>query len=91
MYIQQKRLLMRERILKLLTATEAASVTRAETSERLAFGDEYLDLNHLDRGVRRAGRMIAPMGRVLARKAVPESTWLKLTEHLAALTRATLN
>jgi hypothetical protein len=90
-YIQQKRFLTRESILKLLTDTEVASLSHAETSQRLGAGDEYLDLNQIDRGVRRVGKMLTPMGRVLPRKAVPESTWLKITEQLTAFRRATQN
>lgn len=83
--------LTRESILNLLTEAEVASVHRAETSERLSAGDEFLDLNHLDRGVRRAGTMLTPNGCVLARKAVPDTTWRKITEQLATLRRATLH
>ena len=90
-YIQQQQFTTRERILKLLSDEEVASVSRAETAECLGDGDEYLDLQHLDRGVRRAGKMTAPMGRVLPRKSVKDRTWLKIIECLAALRRATQN
>ena len=75
-------------MLKLLSDEEAASVSTAETAERLDDGDEYVDLGHLEHGVRRAREPRAPMGRVLPRKAVRESTWLKIVEQLAALERA---
>lgn len=90
-HVQQNRFPTRESILKLLTEAEVASVHRAETSGRPGAGDEYLDLNHLDRGVCRAGMMLAPIGRVLTRKAVPESTWRKITEQLTTLRLITLN
>lgn len=90
-FIQQKQLLAREGILKLLTDAEISSVSRAETTERLGEGDEYLDLKHLERGVRRAGETMTPMSRVLPRKSVNESTWLKIVEQVTTLRRATLN
>jgi hypothetical protein len=90
-YIQQTQSKTRESILKLLSSDEIASLSRAETAQRLGDGDEYLDLEHIERGVRRAGRMVTPMGRVLPRKSVHESTWLKIVEQLSALRRATLN
>jgi hypothetical protein len=90
-FVQQKQFITRESILKLLTDAETSSVSRAETSERLGDGDEYIDLKNLDRGVRRAGSMLTPMGRVLPRKAVAESTWLKIVEQLQTLRRATQN
>lgn len=90
-FVQQKQFITRESILKLLTGAEISSVSRAETSARLGEGDEYIDLQNLERGVRRAGRTLTPMGRVLPRKAVTESTWLKIVEQLATLRRATQN
>ena len=47
----------RDTILKLLSDDEVAKVSTAETASRLADGDEYLDLEHLDKGVRRAGAL----------------------------------
>ena len=90
-FIQQKQFITREGILKLLTDAEISSVSRAETTERLGEGDEYLDLKHLERGVRRAGKTTTPMNRVLPRKSVNESTWLKIVQQVATLRRATLN
>ncbi len=74
--------LTRDSILKLLSDDEIASVSNAETASRLADGDEYLDLEHLDHGVRRAGGARMPMGRVLAKKAVAEATWTKIVTQL---------
>ena len=75
--------LTRDRILKLLSDQEVASVATAETVDRLADGDEYLDLEHLHDGVQKAGSSAAPMGRVLPKKAIHESTWGKLLKQLA--------
>jgi hypothetical protein len=89
---QRRHYLTRSGLLKLLSDEEAASVSTAETAERLEEGDEYVDLGHLEHGVRRAeGRPRIPMGRVLPRKAVRDATWIKIVEQLAALERALLN
>jgi nucleotide-binding universal stress UspA family protein len=75
----------RDSILKLLTDQEIARVSTAETEAHLSEGDEYLDLEQLTRGVRRAGRPgeeAAIMGRILPRKAVQEDTWAKILAQL---------
>ena len=74
----------RDSILKLLSDDEVARVSTAETVARLPDGDEYLDLEHLDQGVRHAGGTGVPMGRVLPRKAVHADTWVKILAQLAA-------
>ena len=73
----------RNSILKLLSDEEVAKVSTAEAAARLGDGDEYIDLEHIDQGVRRAGAAATPMGRVLPRKAVHASTWTKILTHLA--------
>ena len=75
--------LTRDHILKLLSDREIASVSTAETAARLVEGDEYLDLEQLQRGVQRAGTTTAtPMGRVLPRKSVKEHTWVEILKQL---------
>jgi hypothetical protein len=74
----------RDSILKLLSDDEVAKVSTAETAVRLANGDEYLDLEHLDQGVLRGGEAATPMGRVLPKKAVHADTWSKILAQLAA-------
>jgi hypothetical protein len=74
--------LTRESILKLLSDDEIAKVSTAETAPCLCAGDEFVDLEHLDDGVRRAGSAIAPMGRLLPKKAVHEATWAKIVTQL---------
>jgi hypothetical protein len=76
--------LTREGVMKLLSDDEVASVSQAESTDRLAEGDEYLDLQRLDQGVLRVASESADMGRVLPRKAVREATWLKLVAVVSA-------
>lgn len=80
---QQPDHLTRESVLKLLSAEEAASVSTAETATRLLAGDEYLDLDKLDAGVQHAVAMKVPVGELLPRKAVPETTWRRILTQLA--------
>jgi hypothetical protein len=70
--------LTRDRVFKLLSEQEVASVAIAETAASLTDGDEYLDLGRLHEGVQKAGSSAAPMGRVLPKKAIHENTWGKL-------------
>lgn len=69
----------RDAILNLLTDVEVARVSNAEGARALSDGAEYLDLEHLDRGVQKAKadtRM--EMGHVLPRSAVSTETWKKI-------------
>ncbi|MEI6210337.1 MAG: hypothetical protein WCR06_01800 [bacterium] len=71
--------LTRNDILKQLSDVEVTHVSTAETAAHLAEGDEYLDLEQLERGVQKACKAIKPaMGHVLPKKAVPAATWKKL-------------
>jgi len=78
--------LTRDGLLKLLSDDEVASVNLAETSALLAEGDEYLDLAHLDKGVRLAKGKTTKTGRVLPKIAVQAATWSKLLLQLASPT-----
>ena len=75
---------LRDRVLKALSDDEIASVSTAETADRLDNGDEYLDLEHLELGVCEATEGAPPMGRVLPRKAVHAKTWSKLLAKIDA-------
>jgi hypothetical protein len=86
---KQSEYVSRNNILKLLSDDEVARVSTAETVAHLSDGDEYLDLEQLDRGVQRAPGRVTPMGRVLPRKAVQEDTWRKILTRLPALHSAT--
>lgn len=74
----QTEYLTRDSVLKLLSDAEVASVSTAETAERLANGEEYLDLQRLACGVQRANGTDANMGSVLPRKAIHEATWSRM-------------
>jgi hypothetical protein len=74
----------RESILQLLSEDEVASVSTAERVARLSAGDEFVDLDHLDDGVRRAGAATPPLGHLLPKKAVREGTWTNILAHLPA-------
>jgi hypothetical protein len=73
--------LRREEILALLSDEETARVSNAEAEFRLTDGDEYLDLEHLDRGMQRATGTIGSLGRVIPRKSVHRDTWTKIMAH----------
>jgi hypothetical protein len=79
---------MRDAVLSLLSDNENAAVCTAETAGALLNGDEYLDLEHLDLGVRQAPWTSTPMGRVLPRKAVQDATWAKILSTLAPSPKA---
>ena len=68
-------LLSRERILRLLSDEEVAAVSMAE-GRRLPEGEDYVDLDHPQDGVRKVdGSVPARPGDVLPRSAVREQTW----------------
>jgi hypothetical protein len=78
----------RENILMLLSDDEVASVCTAETAVRPLEGEEYLDLDDLDQGVRSALGTSPHMSRLLLRRAVHEKTWDKILKQLATLRAA---
>jgi hypothetical protein len=74
----------RDTILKLLSDEEIAKVSSAESASKLADGEEYLDMEHLDRGVQRAtSASKVTMGNILPRRAVSVGTWAEVLAHLA--------
>jgi hypothetical protein len=66
----------RDAILNLLSNEEVASVSTPGTATCLSAGDEFLDLEHVELGVRRASGAAAPDGYVLPRSSVCDKTWL---------------
>jgi len=75
----------RDSILKLLSDTELAQVSTAEEAVGLAAGDEYLDLEHLEEGVRKAPVVAAAASRMLPRSAVSDETWRKIQAVLGVM------
>ena len=74
----------RDSIMELLSDDEIAKVTATESAAALVDGDEYIDLEQLDQGVRTVMGSAAgiAVGRVVAKKAVQERTWSKVVTQL---------
>jgi len=74
----------RDAILGLLSDDEVARVSSAEDRNDLAVGDEYIDLQHLDKGVQQAVAPTKHEANLLPRNAVRETTWHRLQARIAA-------
>jgi len=76
-------------VMSLLSLDETVGLERIRRGARLAVGEEYLELDHLDHGVRRM-RPTTPidMACVLARRAVQESTWASICARLPPVSAA---
>jgi hypothetical protein len=70
--------LTRDGVMRLLADDERKSVKVAEKGTPLAPGEEYLDLEHLELGVRRGPSATTPRGDVLPKRAVRPATWSKI-------------
>lgn len=73
----------RDRVLALLTDSEAEQVRLAEASPKLEVGDEFLNLDALEKGVRYSPGSDTPPGRLVPRKAVHQDAWNKMVKALA--------
>jgi hypothetical protein len=73
---------MRDAILALLSNEEVADVATDASAQKLRPGDEYLDLEHVELGVRQASGLATPSGYVLARSAVSDVTWRRIVTTL---------
>jgi hypothetical protein len=76
-------LLTRASIMQLLSNDEVGAVSTAEAAVSLAKGDEYLDLEQLERGIQTAQGASEDMGGVLPKRAVHPDTWVKVQAHVA--------
>ena len=77
-------LVARDTILKLMSDEEIARVSTAEAASGLSDDAEYLDLEHIDRGIQRANPATKiAMGHVVPRSAVSDGTWTKILAQLA--------
>ncbi len=76
----------RDSIMELLSDDEIARVTADESAASLVDGDEYIDLEQLDQGVRTVmgGTAAIAVGRVVAKKAIQQSTWDHVVARLAS-------
>ena len=74
----------RESILKLLSDAELARVSTAEAGPPIGLGDEFVDLDHLNKGVQRAPATMPAMGSLLPRVSVQASTWRTILAKLPA-------
>jgi hypothetical protein len=77
-------LMTRHAILGLLSDDEAARVSAAEARNDLAVGDEYVDLQHLEKGVQQALGPTQHEANLLPRSAVHETTWQKIQTRMLA-------
>jgi hypothetical protein len=73
----------RDVILKLLSDDELAKVSSAEDGAAPTEGDEYVDLEALELGVRKVGPAPTTVSRLLPRSAVRDETWWKICAKLA--------
>ena len=71
----------RDDVLALLTDDERRSLAAAP-AHRFAAGDEFLDLEKLDEGVRTAMGTGSPMIGLLPRSALHDATWAKVLTYL---------
>jgi hypothetical protein len=76
----------RDAIMSLLSDDEVAQASTAETAPRLSDGDQYIDLENLERGVQTSVGGAVVMGRVLTRTSIGDGTWAKVVAQLSALT-----
>jgi hypothetical protein len=76
--------LTRDAILHLLSDEEVSRVSAMEAGPRLEEGEEYVDLERPQDGVRLV-QATTPlkMSEVLPRRAVPDTTWSKICARLA--------
>ena len=74
----------RDDIMRLLSNDEVGKVSGAEGAPGPTEGEEYLDLEHLDQGIKRAKAATkVTMGHILPRSAVGGETWNKVLAQLA--------
>ena len=81
--------LTRDTILKLLSDDEAAAVNSASGATLLSGGDEYIDLDELKGGVRRALAATTRISQqVIAKNGVHQDSWNKILAELASYSGA---
>ncbi len=87
--IEPSEYLTRHTLLALLSDEEVARVAEIEGGPPLADGQEYVDLGHTTRGVRRShAHSDVPLSRLLPRQAVTAKTWSKICQRLGVAVSA---
>jgi hypothetical protein len=83
--VNPKDFITRDKILMLLSDIEVARVSTAEDAARLADGDEYIDLERLDLGIRAVEAGSRPnLAQAVPRSAVRDDTWAKIVACVGA-------
>jgi hypothetical protein len=72
-------------LIALLSEEEFAKVNTPQAAASVSDGDEYLDLEQLERGVQRGPVAPRPICRLLPRNAVCENTWAEIIGWLRAM------
>jgi hypothetical protein len=73
----------REAVLSLLSDAEAARVSTAEGTADLHNEEEFVDLEHLERGVQQAASATqVTVGTIIPRNSVSNATWSKIVARL---------
>lgn len=76
-------LVTKENLMKLLSDTEVANVSNTEKALGLNNGDEFIDLEHIKKGIQFASaKTKTPPGQVLSKKSVHAKTWTKILKEL---------
>jgi hypothetical protein len=79
----EKEYITRQEILDMLSDEEVTKVAIEEEPSRLIEGDEYIDLEHLERGIQQVlGGFKKDSNNVLARSVVRDETWAKIINKL---------
>jgi len=68
----------KQQLLALLSEAEMARVVEADVEYSLQPGEEYLDLDHLDRGVQRTDGRVGTFGQIVPKRAIASATWTRV-------------
>jgi hypothetical protein len=78
-------LVTRDIILKLLSDNEEIGAARGDATMKLASGEQYIDLERLDRGVQYADVTITLRGRIVPRNGIHAPTWDAIMNELQGI------
>jgi hypothetical protein len=74
----------KEEILELLSDVEIARVSNVEANGPLEEGAEFVDLDHIDRGIQQAHGELRQVHTVVTRASVSDETWRRIQRELEA-------